>query len=108
MHMAKTFDELCGRTMSRSSVRRADRRAMVEHVTILGDGAMATVCSILLTQGGHQVTMWGAFEESVERLIQDREQHRLLPGVRVPSAVRLTANDADCFDGCTMTLSAVP
>src|SRR5205809_2372558 len=81
---------------------------MRERVTILGDGAMATVCSILLSQGGHEVTMWGAFEESIERLIQDREQHRLLPGVRVPGDVRLTANDSDCFDSCTMILSAVP
>ena len=45
---------------------------MPEHVTILGDGAMATVCSILLTTGGHEVTMWGAFEESIDRLLQDR------------------------------------
>ncbi len=81
---------------------------MVEHVTILGDGAMATVCSILLTQGGHGVTMWGAFEESVERLIQDRENRRLLPGVRVPASVQLTANDSDCFVGATMVLSAIP
>ncbi len=81
---------------------------MGERVTILGDGAMATVCSILLTQGGHEVTMWGAFEESIERLIQDREQRRLLPGVKVPEKVRLTANDDDCFAGCTMVLSAVP
>jgi glycerol-3-phosphate dehydrogenase (NAD(P)+) len=81
---------------------------MGERVTIVGDGAMATVCSILLTQGGHDVTMWGAFEESVERLLQNREQIRLLPGVSVPSNVRLTANDADCFDGSTMVLSAVP
>ena len=81
---------------------------MTEHVTIVGDGAMATVCSILLTQGGHGVTMWGAFEESIEQLLQDREQRRLLPGVRVPPNVRLTANDADCFDGATMILSAVP
>ena len=79
-----------------------------EHVTILGDGAMATVCSILLTTGGHSVTMWGAFEESIERLLQDREQRRLLPGVRVPPAVRLTANDPDCFAGATMILSAIP
>ena len=28
---------------------------MPEQVTILGDGAMATVCSILLTQGGHSL-----------------------------------------------------
>ena len=81
---------------------------MPEHVTILGDGAMATVCSMLLTQGGHAVTMWGAFEESIERLQQNREQARLLPGARIPPAVRLTANDADCFRGCTMILSAVP
>src|SRR5438874_12157986 len=85
---------------------------MSERVTILGDGAMATVCSILLTQGGHEVTMWGAFEESIERLVQDREQRRLLPGVRVPPNVRLTANDADAFTNtggpCTLVLSAVP
>src|SRR5512132_1083431 len=64
--------------------RRAplESRPMPEQVTILGDGAMATVCSILLTTGGHGVTMWGAFEESIDRLIQDREQRRLLPGVR--------------------------
>jgi glycerol-3-phosphate dehydrogenase (NAD(P)+) len=79
-----------------------------ERVTILGDGAMATVCSILLTQGGHDVTMWGAFEESIERLIQNREQQRLLPGARVPPGVRLTANDDECFAGATMVLSAIP
>jgi glycerol-3-phosphate dehydrogenase (NAD(P)+) len=81
---------------------------MPEHVTIIGDGAMATVCSILLAQGGHAVTMWGAFEESITRLIQSRENQRLLPGVRLPSNIRLTANDHDCFNGCTLVLSAVP
>ena len=81
---------------------------MAEHVTILGDGAMATVCSILLTQGGHGVTMWGAFEDSIERLVQNREQSKLLPGARIPPNVRLTANDAECFNGATLVLSAVP
>ncbi|MBC8107421.1 MAG: NAD(P)-dependent glycerol-3-phosphate dehydrogenase [Anaerolineae bacterium] len=86
---------------------------MPERITILGDGAMATVCSILLTQGGHDVTMWGAFEESIERLMQNRENARLLKGVRVPEPVRLTANDDDCFGGAdgrgaTMILSAIP
>ena len=81
---------------------------MAERVTILGDGAMATVCSILLTQGGHRVTMWGAFEESIDRLRQNRDNQRLLPGTRIPETVRLTANDADSFDDCSMILSAVP
>jgi glycerol-3-phosphate dehydrogenase (NAD(P)+) len=81
---------------------------MSEQVAILGDGAMATVCSILLAQGGHGVAMWGAFEESIERLIQNRENYRLLPGARIPPSVRLTANDAQCFAGATIILSAIP
>ena len=79
-----------------------------ERVTILGSGAMATVCSLLLVEAGHDVTMWGAFPESIERLAQNREQRRLLPGTFVPTAVRLTSNDDDCFDGATMVLSAIP
>jgi len=81
---------------------------MPEHVTIVGDGAMATVCSILFTQNRHAVTMWGAFEQEIQTLLQDREQRKLLPGVRVPAEVRLTADDADCFEGCTIIVSAVP
>jgi glycerol-3-phosphate dehydrogenase (NAD(P)+) len=81
---------------------------MAERVTILGDGAMATVCAILLTHGGHEVTMWGALEESIQRLMQNREQTRLLPGIRIPQQVRLTADEAGCFAGCTLILSAIP
>lgn len=81
---------------------------MAEHVTLLGDGAMATVCAILLRHNGHAVTMWGAFERSIERLMQNREQQRLLPGVRVPEEVRLTANDAEAFDGATMICNCIP
>src|SRR5580704_16484281 len=80
---------------------------MAERVTILGDGAMATVCAILLTQGGHAVTLWGAFEESIDRIRQSRE-NQLLPGVKIPPGVALTANEAECFAGATLILSAVP
>jgi len=81
---------------------------MSEQITIVGDGAMATVCSILLSTNGHSVTLWGALEENIERLLQDREQRALLPGVRVPQSVRLTANEADCFAGANLVISAIP
>lgn len=81
---------------------------MAEHITILGDGAMGTVCAILFDAGKHRTTLWGAFEDSVERLMQNRENARLLPGARVPDAVRLTANERECFVGATMAVSAVP
>lgn len=81
---------------------------MTETITILGDGAMGTVCSILLTSGGHRATIWGAFENSIERLQQSRENEKLLPGVRLPASVRLTADDRNCFDGATMIIAAIP
>src|ERR1051325_3914231 len=92
----------------RSRRRKRSNSTMSESITILGDGAMATVCSVLLSQRGHDVVMWGAFEESIDRLIQNRENRRFLPGVRVPKNVRLTASDIDCFERASLVLSAVP
>ena len=69
---------------------------------------MATVCSIILTTSGYDVAMWGAFEENIERLIQNRENQKLLKGVKVPRQVRLTANDAEAFNGCSAVISAIP
>ena len=80
----------------------------LEHISIIGNGAMATVCAIILAQNGHSVSMWGASSKSIEKLKQTRENDRLLAGVRIPDLVRLTAADADCFDRATIILSAVP
>ncbi|HEY7090019.1 MAG TPA: NAD(P)H-dependent glycerol-3-phosphate dehydrogenase [Tepidisphaeraceae bacterium] len=79
-----------------------------DNITILGDGAMATVCSMMLSAGNNPVTIWGAFEESIERLIQNRENQKLLKGAKIPPAVRLTANDGDALVGSTLIVSAIP
>jgi glycerol-3-phosphate dehydrogenase (NAD(P)+) len=79
-----------------------------QQIAIIGSGAMATVCSIILTQNGHAVTMWGANPASIEKLKETRENDRLLAGVRIPDSVRLTSDEADCFGDATMILSAVP
>lgn len=81
---------------------------MPESITILGDGAMGTVCSILLNAGGHASTLWGAFEESIDRLRQNRENARLLPGAKIPDSVRLTANESDAFQNASLVISAIP
>jgi len=44
------------------------------------------------------------FEESIDALLQDRENRKLLPGVKLPPQVQLTANDAECFAGTTLIL----
>jgi glycerol-3-phosphate dehydrogenase (NAD(P)+) len=81
---------------------------MPEQITILGDGAMGTVCSLVLSQNGHGVRMWGAFAESIARLNTNRRNDRLLDGVGIPESVDLTADDSSCFKDCTIILSAIP
>jgi glycerol-3-phosphate dehydrogenase (NAD(P)+) len=79
-----------------------------EKISIVGNGAMATVAAIILAQNGHQVSIWGAHARSIENLKEKRENPRLLAGVKIPDAVRLTSGDADCFNGATIIVSAVP
>lgn len=81
---------------------------MPERITILGDGAMATVCSILLNSNKHAITMWSRTDETAERLAQNRDNSRVLRGVKIPASVQMTGNDASAFSGATMILSAIP
>lgn len=81
---------------------------MPEHVTILGAGAMGTVCSMLLIQAGHSVRIWGARPDSIARLQENRELTRLLPGAKIPESVELTSHDPHAFDAATLILSALP
>ena len=81
---------------------------MPQRVTIIGDGAMATVCAMLLDSRGEQVTIWGAFPEQVADMIQTRENRRFLPGCRIAESVRLTADDDKAFAGADFVVSAVP
>jgi glycerol-3-phosphate dehydrogenase (NAD(P)+) len=81
---------------------------MNQHISIIGSGAMATVCAIILAQNGHKVSIWGHSTKSIDKLKENRENDRLLPGIRIPDCVRLTSDDGDCFNNATMVLSAVP
>ncbi len=80
---------------------------MPRRVSIIGDGAMATVCGLLLESQGCHVTIWGAFSDHVERLIQTRTSPHL-PGYRIPQSILLTNSDEGAFAGADLILSAVP
>ena len=81
---------------------------MQEQINILGDGAMGTLCAILLQRKGHRVRIWGAFPQDIARLASTRENPRLLPGLRLPDEIELTADDPLAFAGATLLISAVP
>jgi glycerol-3-phosphate dehydrogenase (NAD(P)+) len=77
-------------------------------ITIIGDGAMATVCALLLHGKNHKVTLWSVFPEYARQMAQTRENSKFLPGFSIPTAVRITSEANIAFAGPEIIINAVP
>ncbi|MBI4718152.1 MAG: NAD(P)-dependent glycerol-3-phosphate dehydrogenase [Planctomycetes bacterium] len=82
--------------------------ARVARATIVGDGAMGTLCALMLAERGARVTLWGASPQHVETLCADRENRRYLPGYRFPGALTVQHEPARAFEDPAVVISAVP
>lgn len=49
-------------------------------IAIMGSGGWGTALAIMTDKWGHDVSLWSAFDDEVERLKKDRENKKLLPG----------------------------
>ncbi|MGE4286380.1 MAG: NAD(P)H-dependent glycerol-3-phosphate dehydrogenase [Phycisphaerae bacterium] len=81
---------------------------MYKNITIIGDGAMATVCSKLLCFKGYSVTMWGHNPEQLAEFEAAGENLRFLPGHKFDKSLRFNANPETCMQGANLIVSAVP
>ena len=78
-------------------------------ITILGSGAMATACSILLDDHpGQTVSMWVRNADHARDIAEHRENRRLLPGVRIPDAIEVQAEIEQAIDGADFLVAAIP
>ena len=60
-------------------------------VTVFGSGAWGTAIALLLHDNGHDVVMWTKFEQEAEAIRQTHE-NKLLPGVKLPGSIHVTAD----------------
>lgn len=82
---------------------------MPTKVTVLGSGAMGTACSILLAEHADQpVALWSRDAGYAEEMARSRENSRLLPGVRIPESIEITADVAAALDGAEIIVVAIP
>ena len=78
-------------------------------ITILGGGAMATACSVLLAeQPEHSVSIWARNPDYAAQMQQHRENKRLLPGITLPTAVTITSDIAAAVADTDMIVVSVP
>lgn len=81
---------------------------MPQSFAVLGAGGWGTAVAVHLAKLGHDVRLWGARAESVERLIATRQNERLLPGVTFPDSVTITGDPVEAAQGANVWVVAIP
>lgn len=77
-------------------------------VAVLGAGSWGTAFSIVLADGGNDVTMWGRREEVCATINERRENVDYLPGVELPPTVSATHDPEKALAGADVVVLAVP
>lgn len=73
---------------------------------VAGAGAWGTALAISLG-ARHEVRLWARNPTQAEALDRERQNTRYLPGIPIPSAIRIDA-DWSLLDGCDVVVCAVP
>jgi glycerol-3-phosphate dehydrogenase (NAD(P)+) len=81
---------------------------MPKRAAIIGDGAMGTLCSLLLSGNGWTCSLWSAFEEHVADMRRSGENKRFLPGFKLPEGLTITADAAQATSDAGLVVIAVP
>ena len=68
----------------------------IRRTAILGTGGWGTALSILWAAGDNEIILWGHTPQRVEQIRRTRQNPDYLPGVCLPSKIRLTSHLADC------------
>ncbi|WP_428387238.1 NAD(P)H-dependent glycerol-3-phosphate dehydrogenase [Mucisphaera sp.] len=77
------------------------------NITIIGNGAMATVCALILAPA-HRVHIWGANARKLAQIARARENVLYLPGPKFPDGILLTSDAREALDGAELIINAIP
>jgi glycerol-3-phosphate dehydrogenase (NAD(P)+) len=77
-------------------------------VAILGAGSWGTAFSIVLADGGNDVTIWGRREEVCAGINEQHENVDYLPGIQLPPAVSATHDHEAALACADVVVLAVP
>lgn len=75
---------------------------------VLGAGSWGTALSVLLSDNGHQVTVWSIDENEVKMLNEKREHEPKLPGVKLPDDMAITGDLESAVKEKDFLVLAVP
>lgn len=80
----------------------------MKNISIIGDGAMGSVCAILLCQKGFAVRVWGYDAEQLAQIEKRGENFKFLPGYKLPKSLIFESDDSKILKNAEIVISAVP
>ena len=80
----------------------------MEKVIVIGAGSWGTALGLILAEKGYDITLWEHNQEIAEKLNEDRENTRLLPGIKFPSNLKITSNLNNLLTDAKYVVFSVP
>lgn len=77
-------------------------------IAVIGAGAWGTALAMLLTDKGHDVTLWMYETDLAEEAGRTRENRVYLPGFTLPPSLKITSSLESAVTGTPVILSVVP
>lgn len=81
---------------------------MKKKITLLGGGSWGTALSKLLSENGHDVTVWLRDEEQVRLLSNERVNNKYLPKVKLPENIVFNSDINDAAKDADILLVVTP
>ncbi len=79
----------------------------MSNISVLGAGTWGTALAILLSNNGHEVTIWTIVENEARMLSEHRNEIKNLPGAKLPADVKVTMNLEEACNGKDLLVMAV-
>ncbi len=76
-------------------------------ITVLGSGGWGIALAISAYNCGHEVALWSPFEDEVNMLLAERENKKLLNGIKIPEEIAITT-DINIAVGSLLSVIASP
>lgn len=77
-------------------------------ISVIGAGSFGTALAILLTNKGHDVTIWGRNEAQMAMMKATGGNHKYLPGIILPKELKPTSDLREAVSDCELAVMAVP
>ncbi len=81
---------------------------MKQKIAVIAPGSWGTALSLVLTDNGHEVAVWGNDPEQLDEINEKHTNEAFLPNIKLPEEIKAYHNLEEAVKGATAVLLVVP